>query len=255
MEMIDWFAWNGKRCTDYGMHVLQQPSIVSPQERVERVEIPGHSGSLTLLEGDNVYDDINLSCSCVIDEPFTSIDGSLDRISAITGWLRGDGVVTFANRKTGYYKGRIANQISFDKIVRGNPHMSFSVQFQCNPYFNLFSGETPQIIQGVDGVAQLFNPGNVPSQPLLKIESSNEGTIMCGTSSMLISDLSDIGYMYLDCEAKVAYTGEKGSTTQPIRLTGTRVTGEWLTIPVGHSFFSYSGGIRKVTIIPRWRCI
>ena len=31
--MNDWFEWNGKHCTDYGIHVTEQPAITIPAER------------------------------------------------------------------------------------------------------------------------------------------------------------------------------------------------------------------------------
>ena len=86
---IDWFEWNGVKCTvsQYGMHVLSQPSIVSPLERSEQVNIPGKSGTLTMLEGEDIYDNIVLSCSCVID--------NINKLPAITRWLKGSGTVKF----------------------------------------------------------------------------------------------------------------------------------------------------------------
>ena len=47
---IDWFRWNGVKCTEYGMHVLEQPTLLSPKERMEFETVPGRSGSLTLTE-------------------------------------------------------------------------------------------------------------------------------------------------------------------------------------------------------------
>lgn len=48
---IDWFEWNGVKCTEYGMHVLSQPVHIRAAERASTVSIPGRSGSLTLFEG------------------------------------------------------------------------------------------------------------------------------------------------------------------------------------------------------------
>ena len=55
--MKDWFSWNGVRCTEYGIHVTAQPSIIRPSERVTFTNIPGRPGSLTTLEADDVYDE------------------------------------------------------------------------------------------------------------------------------------------------------------------------------------------------------
>ena len=48
--MKDWFEWNDVRCTEYGIHVLEQPPLTLPNERATFVDVPGRSGSLTVLE-------------------------------------------------------------------------------------------------------------------------------------------------------------------------------------------------------------
>lgn len=256
LSEVDWFEWNSTKCTQYGMHVLGQPSIISAAERVSNEEIPGRSGALTLLEGDNIFDDITLAVTCVIDSPYETAEGeSVSRIAKICGWLRGNGEIKFANQPDGYYKGRMSSQISFDKIVSGDPHMAFQVQFRCQPFFYLDSGETAITIPVADSPKQLTNPGNIPSQPVIKLTGTGEGTIMAGNSTMLINSFEDIEYLMLDCEAKIAYTGIPGDTSDPLKLLGTRVTGEWLTIPVGTSFFTLTGNITSAIVTPRWRCV
>ena len=257
--MIDWFIWNGEYCTDYGMHALTQPTITVPKERVTYTDIPGRGGSLTTLQGSNIYDDLTLSCSCVIDDPFP-MEGAetIDLIARIAGWLKGSGTVTFANRDNGFYFARIDNQIPFSKIVRGNPHLSFNVQFRCKPYFYLFDGQDP--ITFTTSTIVLDNPGNIQSEPLIRIEGSGECTIMFGDEETMLINLgdNDLTYLILDCEAKVAYTGLQGDPLDPYQIRGTRVTGEWFTLGTGRSIFSVtstSGSITSVTIVPRWRCI
>lgn len=81
----------------------------------------------TQLEGDDVYDDMILTATCFIADPA--------QIPAIAAWLKGKGTVTFANRTGGHYNARIANQIPFEKVLRGNPHCSFAVNFRCYPFW------------------------------------------------------------------------------------------------------------------------
>ena len=108
--MNDWFEWNGKRCTEYGIHVSEQPPLTLPAERVTFTDVPGRSGSLTTLEGEDVYEDMVLTAQCFIQ--------SSARVPEIAGWLRGSGTVTFANRPGGFYHARVVNQIPFEKILR-----------------------------------------------------------------------------------------------------------------------------------------
>lgn len=72
MLLYPWFKWNGVQCDTYGMHVLTTPSVVAASERATTQEIPGRSGTLTLLEGDGVYDEVTLGVTCIIDDPFSA---------------------------------------------------------------------------------------------------------------------------------------------------------------------------------------
>mgnify|MGYP003222896006 CR=1 FL=1 len=145
--MNDWFIWNGARCTEYGMHVLELPPPTIPAERVTFTNVPGRPGSLTTLEGEEVYEDLVLTAQCVLPDP--------TKIPAIAAWLRGSGTVTFANRQGGFYYARIVNQIPFEKILRGNPHRSFAVNFRCKPFgsgsITLMVGMTIVELEGITG--------------------------------------------------------------------------------------------------------
>lgn len=102
--MTDWFEWNGVRSTAYGIHVSEHPPITLPAERAAFTSVPGRSGSLTTLEGNDVYDDMILTATCWLSDP--------SQIANIAAWLRSSGPnvgfnkVTFANRQCGFYFAR-----------------------------------------------------------------------------------------------------------------------------------------------------
>lgn len=50
---IDWFEWNGTKCTEYGVHVLRQPAPVRPIERISEETIRGRSE--TPAQGEGAY--------------------------------------------------------------------------------------------------------------------------------------------------------------------------------------------------------
>ena len=176
--MNDWFEWNEVRCTEYGIHVLEQPVLTLPNERATFMDVPGRSGSLTVLEGDAVYDDLVLTAQCMVE--------NLERYEEIASYLRGSGHVTFANRPEGYYEARIVNQIPFEKILRGNPHRTFAVNFRCKPFWYAESAPAITVTQSGSFVT---NPGNVYAEPVITVYGSGTITLMVGMS---ISDLSGI---------------------------------------------------------------
>ena len=166
--MNDWFSWNGMKCTEHGIHVLEQPPITFPAERATFTNVPGRSGSLTTLEGDDVYDDLILTAQCMISDP-----GNIHAI---------------ANRPGGFYYARIVNQIPFEKILRGNPHRSFAVNFRCKPFW--YQENVSEITVTTSGTF-VNNPGSVYSEPVITVYGSGEITLMVGMTIVELDGITD----------------------------------------------------------------
>ena len=231
--MMDWFEWNGVRCTQYGIHVLEQPSITIPSERVTFTDVPGRSGSLTQLEGDDVYDDMVLTANCLIDVP--------SRIPEIAAWLRGSGTVTFANRRGGFYHARVVNQLPFEKILRGNPHRSFAINFRCKPFWYL--SDVEPITLTTSGTF-ITNPGSVASEPIITVYGYGEITLMVG---MTITELEITDKITLDTPLMEAYSGS-------ISMNDC-MSGDFPSLLPGKNAVSWSGNVSKVEIQPNWRSL
>lgn len=230
--MNDWFEWNGVRCTAHGVHVLEQPPLTTPSERVTFTDVPGRNGSLTTLQGDDVYDDLLLTAQCIISDPF--------KISNLCAWLKGSGTVTFANRQGGFYDARIVNQISFEKILRGNPHRSFAVNFRCKPFWH--ANPVPPITL-TTSPSTITNPGNVPSEPVITVYGSGEITLMVGLTIVELEGFS--GSITLDGPLMEAYSGTAS-------LNGS-MSGDFPILTPGMNVVSWSGGVTKIVVQPNWR--
>jgi len=227
----DWFEWNGRRCTEYGIHVTEQPPITIPSERATFTNVPGRSGSLTTLEGDDVYDDLLLTADCFIADPA--------RIPAIAAWLKGSGTVTFANRQCGFYRARIVNQIPFEKILRGNPHRAFAVNFRCKPFW--YQAGVEPITLNTSGTF-ITNPGSVFSEPIITVYGSGEVTLMVG---MTITELEITGSITLDTPLMEAYSGSTSMNN--------RMSGDFPTLLPRQNAVSWTGNVSMVVIQPNWR--
>ena len=230
--MNDWFIWKDKRCTEYGIHVLEQPPITIPAERATFTNIPGRPGSLTLLEGDDVYDDMILTAQCMISDP--------SRISEIAAYLKGSSTVTFANRQGGFYYARIVNQIPFEKILRGNPYRSFAVNFRCKPFCYQ---ENVQPITLTTSGTFITNPGSVYAEPVITVYGSGEITLMVGMSIVELDGITDS--ITLDTPLMEAYSGATGMNGNMSR--------DFPTLLPGKNAISWTGNVTKVVIQPNWR--
>ena len=230
--MTDYFIWNGVDCRTKGIHVSELPPITIPLERSKQTNVPGRPGSLTQLEGDDVYDDMILTATCFIADPA--------QIPAIAAWLKGKGTVTFANRTGGHYNARIANQIPFEKVLRGNPHCSFAVNFRCYPFWYQDNVSDVTITTSGDTIT---NPGSVYSEPLITVYGSGNITLMVGTTIVELTNVSSS--IVLDCALKEAY---KGTT-----LMNDHMSGDFPVLKPGLNAVSWSGNVTSVAISPRWR--
>ena len=232
--MNDWFTWKLTRCTDYGMHVVQQPEIIRPSERVTFQSIPGRSGTLTTLEGWDVYDDFLLSVDCWITDT--------SRLDEIGKWLKGNDKVTFANRQGGFYLAHIVNQIPFEQVLRGHPHRRFTVTFRCQPFFYLTG--VPDITVTASGTF-VNNPGSVFSQPLVKVTLSGESEITIGGSYFMLSGLS--GTVTIDTPQMETYMNYTSYNNH--------LSGDYPTLLAGQNIISWTGGVTQIVITPNWRML
>ena len=231
--MNDWFEWNGVRCTQHGVHVSELPPPTIPSERVTYTNVPGRPGSLTTLEGEDVYEDVVLTAQCFLADPM--------KIPAIAAWLKGSGKVAFANRQGGFYHARVANQISFEKILRGNPHRSFTVNFRCKPFWY---EEAAQLL--LYEPFTLVNPSVIPAEPVITVRGSGTVVLAVGDVSVTLENVS--GSVTIDSEARLAYVS--GAST-PVAITLNDEV--WPALGPGGTRISWSGGVSQVVVQPNWR--
>ena len=231
--MNNYFIWNGTNSIEKGVYVSELPPITMPQERSKQITIPGRPGSLTTVEGDDVYDDLTLTATCWVRDPAL--------IPSITAWLKGGGMVTFANRPGGFYHARISNQIPFEKILRGNPHRSFAVNFRCSPPFWYVS--SPDEVTISNGSAVVVNPGSVYSEPIIHVYGSGDATLIINDTFVELEGIEDS--ITLNSVIQEAYQGET--------LLNEKMEGEFPVLKPGNNLISYTGDVSRIVIAPNWR--
>ena len=194
--------------------------------------VPGRPGSLTTLEGEDIYDDLVLSATCFLSDP--------SQIPAIAAWLKGSGTVTFANRPGGFYNARVANQISFEKILRGNTQRTFAVNFRCKPFWY---GENVEPITLTESGTLITNPGSVYSEPVITVYGSGDITLMIGTT--VVELMGIVGSITMNTPLIEAYKDD-------VSMNGS-MSGDFPTFASSSNAISWSGNVTSVVIQPNWR--
>ena len=132
-------------------------------------------------------------------------------------------------------------QISFEKILRGNPHRSFAVNFRCQPFWYMTDVQT--ITLTTSGTF-ITNPGSVSSDPVITVYGNGEVTLMVG---MTIVELDVSGSITLDTPLMEAYSG--------IASMNSAMSGDFPVLLPGQNAISWTGNVTKIEIQPNWRSL
>ena len=189
-----YFIWNNIDCRSMGIIMRGPAAIVRPEERVQHVEIPGRSGDLTELEGENIY-------NSYIQTVSFSVRGGF-RVREIYKWLRGSGFVTFSGEPDRKQEARIIGAITLNKVSRNLDNWAGEVQFYCQPMKQKMQ-EEKQTVTAVN--TAVINAGDVIARPLLKVTCNAAScTVTIGGKSITMTDLTSGMKFWLDCDAMIA---------------------------------------------------
>ena len=226
------FIWKNKTSDSMGLFISKLPDPIRAPERVETIEIPGRAGSLTVLEGKDVYDSYT-------KEIVVQTLRSNPRMQEIMDWLRGDGDLVLSNEPEYAYRARITAKVQFDRV--SNDLTQAKLQFFVEPFKKNRYQDSDRITISTSGT-NIYNPGNIESKPLVTVTGS--GHITIGGKSMMIIQSS--GTTLIDCDAKV------------VVKDGEIIPGygeDFWTIPVGESAVTFTSGTPTIVIDPNWRWV
>lgn len=160
-----YFIWNNVDCRAKGVTLAGPVPIVRPEERVKHVQIPGISGDLTQLEGENIF-------NSYIQTANIQVAGGM-RVREIYDWLRGSGYVTFHGEPDRRQAARIIGAITLNRFSRNIDRWTGSVQFYCQPLKERLRNE---IITVTSTQTKVYNFGDVNAKPIWRVTADNSSS-------------------------------------------------------------------------------
>ena len=198
-----YFIWNGVDCRAMGVRLSGPVSIVRPEERVKHVEIPGRSGDLTELEGDQIYNSYIQTASIMVQGGY--------RVREIYNWLKGAGFVTFHGEPDRKQAARIIGAITLDRHSYNLDWWVGECQFYCQPLKQLLTEGTVQITASGSTVT---NSGDVTSRPKITATASAASmTIAAGGKSLTITGMTSGKDYVIDSDIMEVSLTENNTTT------------------------------------------
>ncbi len=131
---------------ELSIHIEHLPDIQRAPERVERIVVPGRSGTLTKTEGENIYDSYTKS--------FDIVALDKEKIPSIHRLLRGNGKIVFSNELQFRYTVSITDGWSFNRFFRNWHRATLSMETQP------FKESVEEKINRGTYTADLFDDGN-----------------------------------------------------------------------------------------------
>ena len=177
--MYSYFIWNGVHSRDMGIYLSGPAPIMRGKERVSNMTVLGRAGTLTLTEGEDVYEPYTVQLTVRAREP----------INTVYKWLRGSGYVTFSGEPDVRQPARIINQVQLTKISKHLSYWEGAVQFMCQPLKELIHEPEYAVTNG----ATLVNLGDVTEKPVFTLEGAYGNIALgIGDSELLIANLRAI---------------------------------------------------------------
>lgn len=229
--------YNGRSSKEIGLEVETFPSYQAPRRKYETIHVPGRNGDLLLDEGS--WENTTRSYEVSI--------GSFRRhyyemMNAVSEWLHSS--YTYARLEDSYepeyYRlGVYLEETSMSNIF--NHGGKGRIDFNCKPQRFLKIGDYATVVTK-DTIIQ--NPTRYESLPIIKVYGTGSGTLEVGDCYIQITDIGN--EIIIDSEIQDAYLGDQNKN-QVISIPK-----GFPQLSTGQTKISFSGGISKVEVIPKW---
>lgn len=233
------FWFDGRCCSDFGIVASGSGTFNAPERDRDTVSVAGRNGDLTFDKGR--YKNVTVAYPVSICKDFSeNARAARNWLSSKKGYKRLEDDYHPGSFRMAVFQGPVDFNVKFLSCAG-----EATLTFNCKPQRFLKSGEYP-ITFSSDGI--LHNPTDCDALPLITVYGSGAGLINVGGTAVTIKDMSDL--LILDCEFQNAYrkVGEGASQNK----NDTIYAPEFPVLSSGDNIVSFSGGVTKIEIIPRW---
>lgn len=233
------FTFGKKSTWDFPiMKVEKYPSARGGIRKYQTYSIPGRNGDLHVDEG--AFQNYTQPYECYYHTDMLTNEMA----HAVKAWLLAPGGyqrLIDAYDPTHYRLATVLEEVEIKNVL--NAYGRFTVNFNCDPRSFLISGDSPQLLT----VPTTLRNDGFTSLPIIKVYGAGDGTVTVGDITVQLFGLEDT--ITLDCEMQNAYR-ETGGVLENMNLH--IYAPEFPNLPPGNCAVSWSGGVERLEIIPRW---
>ncbi len=224
--MAGYFIFKGIDSRDMGVMVNRVPRLSRPDERVNKITIPGKDGSLFFQTGN--FEDYETTAEITMKDP--------EKRHFVMAWLSGSGQLVTSFYPENFVTARITNKIDPERIFPKVDRMI--ITFTVQPF--LYQRSEPSEIFTLPGT--IFNPGSWASLPIIKVKGN--GVITIGRQSFFVLP-NPFPEITINSTIQEAYYENN--------LANHYMGGVFAIIQPGLNEVSWEGAISEIKIQGNWR--
>lgn len=231
---MNFFTFNKVSSKQFGLYISGNGTFNSPERDIEIIDIPGRNGQL-IVDNDRFK-------NTTVNYPSFIISDFKNNATAIRAWLlsvNGYARLEDTYNPQEYRQARFSSSLDFE-VKALNLSAETVIAFDCKPQRFLKLGDEKTIIS-IPTI--IYNKTSFNALPLIRVYGNGAGTVTVGNIIIQIKNLLE--YLDIDCETQNAYKG--------IQNCNNNIYAPFFPyLSPGETGISWSGGITKIEIKPRW---
>ena len=242
--MNDYLVFGGVSSADYGTLIFPKEIDGAPKRDLEKIKIPGRSGSLIIDNGR--YEDVRITYSGIIYD-HEKFDEFITRMRSFilsgSGYRRLEDTFHEDEYRMAYFDGDFK-----PSVVRLWHKMGkFELPFICKPQRFLKIGEAEKMV--FDPPLDLYNPTGFPAQPLIKLRGY--GQLNVGRYSLSIAESAHPD-LAIDCERMDIYSYNSYYDTYTNCNNLVSLESDFPVLEEGLNHITFDETISFLYITPKW---
>ena len=243
---MTYFTYNGRSSAEFGLHIEKKDVFSAPSYDAEFISIPGRSGDI--INPNRRFSNIKVTYTVFLARK--NIAALAAVLRDIKGWLYSEPdryhELTDSYDAEYFRYGVISGALDIEEQL--NKVGSFTVTFNCKPFKYSFAGQ--EVLATGTKRLSVTNPTAFESRPYIKLYGSGAVTLTISspdsTSLWTISAIDE--YIEIDSELMNCF--------KDTVLKNDTVTGKGFpALKPGENSIACAGNVRRVEVVPRWRCL
>lgn len=219
--------------SEFGIYISGSGTFNAPERDVQTISVPGRDGDLVIDNGR--FKNITVSYPAFIREMFKiNVAGARRWLATSAGYRR----LEDSYHPEFYRMARFIGPLDFDTRFL-NKSGECKLSFDCKPQRFLKQGEFKI---SIEGETKLYNPTGMEALPQIRVFGTGAGELVVGNTIMQIKRIEE--YLDIDCDTQNAYKMNENCNNY--------ISQVFPVLEEGETGISFSGGIDKIEIIPRW---